>query len=485
MRITSGGNVGIGTTSPGYRLSVQGADNSGIFIKQGSQIADSPASTNFYSGLTFENISTTNAWSIGYSQGAKFSINYFNASSTYTRVLTADASGNIGIGTTSPGKALEIYRAGSATAQLKIGDASTPKGYLGVFSNALYITAGGTFDSGWSTDGSNGIANIVLETTNGGSAIAFGTAASNTSPSERMRIASNGDLQLNQTISTIKTSANNSALVLLANPSLVDNETRIEILGRTYSTANSIFYRAGTHVFTDSSASTERMRITSAGYLVLGGTSSAYGQAGRGTFEMNGSADNILAMRIGGSLAGYLYTNSSSMELYSTTLISFSTNGAERMRITSGGDIIKATGSGFDGTYDNLIKYMARGDIGVNNNRWTGIDATITAGGASANAMRFRVYQGSASQDQPPLTVMTLLGDGTVQPGANGTQNLGTSSLRWATVFTSDLSLSNGIGDYTIVEGENDLFLYNNKQNKVYKFVIEEVDPLTATPKKS
>jgi hypothetical protein len=80
---------------------------------------------------------------------------------------------------------------------------------------------------------------------------------------------------------------------------------------------------------------------------------------------------------------------------------------------------------------------------------------------------------------------MRITSGGTVQPGANGTQDLGTSSLRWATVFTSDLSLSNGIGDYTIVEGENDLFLYNNKQNKVYKFVIEEVDPSTATPKKS
>jgi hypothetical protein len=80
---------------------------------------------------------------------------------------------------------------------------------------------------------------------------------------------------------------------------------------------------------------------------------------------------------------------------------------------------------------------------------------------------------------------MRITSTGTVQPGANGTQDLGTSSLRWATVFTSDLSLSNGIGDYTIVEGENDLFLYNNKQNKVYKFVVEEVDPSTATPKKS
>jgi hypothetical protein len=74
---------------------------------------------------------------------------------------------------------------------------------------------------------------------------------------------------------------------------------------------------------------------------------------------------------------------------------------------------------------------------------------------------------------------------GVFQPGANGTQDLGTTSLRWGTIYTSDLSLSNGIGDYTIVEGEEKLYLYNNKNNKVYSFVLQEEDPLTATPKKS
>jgi hypothetical protein len=72
---------------------------------------------------------------------------------------------------------------------------------------------------------------------------------------------------------------------------------------------------------------------------------------------------------------------------------------------------------------------------------------------------------------------------GYINPSANSTYNLGSSSLRWATVFTSDLDMSNGIGDYTIVEGEEDLFLYNNKTNKVFKFVIQEVDPSEATPK--
>ena len=74
---------------------------------------------------------------------------------------------------------------------------------------------------------------------------------------------------------------------------------------------------------------------------------------------------------------------------------------------------------------------------------------------------------------------------GTIRPGVNGTQDLGSASYRWSTVYTSDLSLNNGIGDWTIVEGEDDLFLYNNKKGKVYKFALTEVDPSVATPKKS
>jgi hypothetical protein len=71
-----------------------------------------------------------------------------------------------------------------------------------------------------------------------------------------------------------------------------------------------------------------------------------------------------------------------------------------------------------------------------------------------------------------------------IVPTTNGTLNLGSSSARWNTIFTSDLSMSNGIGDYTIVEGEEDLFIYNNKTNKVFKFLLQEVDPSIAPAKK-
>jgi hypothetical protein len=70
-----------------------------------------------------------------------------------------------------------------------------------------------------------------------------------------------------------------------------------------------------------------------------------------------------------------------------------------------------------------------------------------------------------------------------INPEATNTYDLGTASLRWRNIFTQDLQLSNGIGDYTIVEGEEDLFLYNNKNGKVYKFLVAEVNPATATPK--
>ena len=104
----------------------------------------------------------------------------------------------------------------------------------------------------------------------------------------------------------------------------------------------------------------------------------------------------------------------------------------------------------------------------------------VRAGADNTGDLVFRPFATGSGNER-----MRITSAGTVQPGANGTQDLGTTSLRWSTIYTSDLSLSNGIGDYTIVEGEEKLYLYNNKNNKVYSFVLQEEDPLTATPKKS
>ncbi len=62
-------------------------------------------------------------------------------------------------------------------------------------------------------------------------------------------------------------------------------------------------------------------------------------------------------------------------------------------------------------------------------------------------------------------------------PSVTNTYDLGTTSLRWRNIYTQDLHLSNGIGDYTVIEGVENLYLVNNKTNKSFKFALIEVDP--------
>ena len=73
---------------------------------------------------------------------------------------------------------------------------------------------------------------------------------------------------------------------------------------------------------------------------------------------------------------------------------------------------------------------------------------------------------------------------GGLTPNANNTYDIGSSSLRWRNIYTNDLNLSNEgssndvdgtWGDWTIQEGESDLFLKNNRSGKKYKFNLTEV----------
>ena len=73
----------------------------------------------------------------------------------------------------------------------------------------------------------------------------------------------------------------------------------------------------------------------------------------------------------------------------------------------------------------------------------------------------------------------------TILPQSNNSYDLGSSSVRWANIYSNDLQLSNEgsvndidgtWGNYTIQEGENDLFLINRRNGKKYKFVLEEVN---------
>ena len=76
--------------------------------------------------------------------------------------------------------------------------------------------------------------------------------------------------------------------------------------------------------------------------------------------------------------------------------------------------------------------------------------------------------------------------DGHMVPFANNSYNLGSSSLRWANLFTNDLHLSNEgkeggneidgtTGDWTIQEGNENLYIINNKNGKKFKIDLTEI----------
>ena len=73
---------------------------------------------------------------------------------------------------------------------------------------------------------------------------------------------------------------------------------------------------------------------------------------------------------------------------------------------------------------------------------------------------------------------------GGFNPLLDNQYDLGNSSYRWRNLYTGDLNLSNkgsqndvdgSWGNYTIQEGESDLFLINNRSGKKYKFNLTEV----------
>ena len=74
--------------------------------------------------------------------------------------------------------------------------------------------------------------------------------------------------------------------------------------------------------------------------------------------------------------------------------------------------------------------------------------------------------------------------NGNFVPWANNSYDIGESGLRWRNIYTNDLNLSNEggkndvdgtWGNYTIQEGESDLFLINKRNGKKYKFNLTEV----------
>jgi hypothetical protein len=136
MRIDSAGNVGIGTSSPGFRLDLGGGTtvNSRVALRRGSD------DVNQFMTMGWNNISVHRA-SVALS-GAQTTMSFNQVGSDGTRTaMFIDSSGNVGIGTSSPGSFFDGAR------NLVVGSGSGAQGmtiYAGTAASSNIFFADGT-----------------------------------------------------------------------------------------------------------------------------------------------------------------------------------------------------------------------------------------------------------------------------------------------------------------------------------------------------
>jgi hypothetical protein len=385
MRIDSAGNVGIGTSSPGAKLDVNGSPagslarflnttaptlsndthaGEALFLRSGG----TAGSGNVQAVLAFgkaDGASVRSGSAIASVQttadadqvGIGFYTSVSSASSqTLTQAMLIDASGNVGIGTSSPLFKQHTVVAG-ATGDIAgfglSGNANNPVLLIKADATNQVITLRGGSSSGTYP------------------AIAFDTGTG----AERMRITSAGNVGIGTSAPAYKLdirSAQDDAtnfllnglnIVNTSNQSAVANKTAIRLgvlqdggvraakivaEAEGGSSTNNIALSFRTNTADAEDSTTEAMRITSAGDVGIG-TSSPTNVSNYKAITVNGTTGSFIDFQSNGTTGGRIQTDTTypGMALFAVTNqpMVFGTNGTERVRITSDGAFLVGANS--------------------------------------------------------------------------------------------------------------------------------------------
>jgi hypothetical protein len=363
MRLDASGNLGLGTTSPAYKLDLYGSQRiyagaTGGLILEATSGAETP-------NLTF--LSTTNRYNLDNSSG---NLRFFREDADGTngavRMLLTD-TGNLGLGVVP-----SAWASGAKAFQL--GGYSSLN-YLNVSSNHYTVLGHNVYNDTSNNDvySNTGAASQYYQ--NAGSHVwrttASGTAGSTITFTQAMTLGTNSGLS----IGTTTAAAANGLLVAGAatfsssvtvnagsNDGIFSNVTGAVIgLKITQSNAandallrmqtNGHFYdlrATSTNALSIDYDGSERLRITSGGSLQIGTSSSS----GARTFiyDNRSNSSNVDESA--------LYVRQDGTNAIQTWAVS---GGNERMRITSGGNLLVGT------TADNGSKLQLSGKLFVSN----------------------------------------------------------------------------------------------------------------------
>ena len=341
MRITNSGNVGIGTTSPAYKLEVNG----NVKIDSTLTIGDTGTSASYIyllSSSTGESElrmgdTDTDAGSIAYNNNSDFMAFRANAAER----MRIDSSGRVGIGETSIDAKLHLTASSSGLINQKFESAGSAAWRLGIPASQTYfafdntndnlstpkmvITTGGNVGIGTTSPSgefhvfATGNADAYFQKSSGArghiqaqtNKLIFGTTNNKqldfkTNDGVRMTINTSGNVGINETSPDAKLHVNSGSTNVTSKFESTDATSLINIIdsaSATYgvllgATGNDFFIMTGHPTTT---ALNERMRVTSAGAVAIGVTSSAgsrmHVKAPSGTADMivvqTGSNNNV------------------------------------------------------------------------------------------------------------------------------------------------------------------------------------------------
>jgi hypothetical protein len=348
------GSVGIGTIAPQGKLSIDGGD---IRFNYGNAAANHYIYFNHNSsydgGLLWARNNSLDWQMVNATNGDFWMYSYGTSTVAFT---LQKSSGNVGIGSSSPASILNTSGAGQGITH---DDSTAGKGYIRFRNSSTQLALFGIAGS-W--EGSSLQDTMIAAET--GLNIRFYT---NGSATPKMFISGSGNVGIGTTNPGSKLhvagasgvdafglfsggAGGTKGGVYLGNDGAqygslwFDNSNNDVALRQNYSTGNLTF---GTN-------STEKVRITSAGDVLVGGTTSTWAATNRGVLQVNGVSDALLGLTIGSSAKAYYYHDGSNLVMYNYTGNTYLAN--------SSGNILSISGANVGiGTTNPLSKLYVEG----------------------------------------------------------------------------------------------------------------------------